>query len=424
MKNVNWIIAKRMMRHRLSKTVFVTIGIFLAMSLIVTVGTVIISFLRYKQRYHVPIRDLVFQGIGKYSGVVHSGTLGRIAIMLCILAIFFVVVGIGALVYNAFAISVRARANHYRILSGAGATRNQMRTGIMYEAGFMGVCGILPGIPVGLITGWMLVSGGQSFVINLFGAGEPGAWAFTISPPFLIFAAIALFFLILLFAVLPMVSMDKLLQLHGEDGGQQKKQTPKTSLVMDCSRRCFPKVMAGKYYRHSFRMYMSSILSMIFIVLLVISLSGVFDRLSKSVEVAGLGAEGTAAFRQIVTASHVLLLGFASILFMILAVNIFNVVAANLMSRQKELTLLHALGLTKKEMQQMIFQECVQFGLQSLLLALPVAIVCGAMVTYQLLESVQWEALLKGAGISIVCVFVVMVGVVAYGINKLKSLDI
>ena len=424
MKNVNWIMAKRMMRRRLSKTVFVTIGIFLAMSLIVTVGTVIISFLRYKETYHVALHDLTFRGIGKYSGIIHSGTIGHIAVILCILVIFFVVVGIGALVYNAFAISVRARANHYRILSGAGASKNQMRTGVLYEAAFMGLCGILPGIPIGLVTGWMLVSAGQSFVKNLFGAEVSGEWVFMVSPLFLILAAVVLFLLILIFAVLPMASMDKLLQLHVEENHRPKKQTPKTSLVLDCSHRSFSKIMAGKYYRHSFRMYMSSILSMIFIVLLVISLSGVFDRLSGSVEVFGLEAEGTLVFRQMVTASHVLFLGFASILFMILAVNIFNVVAANLVSRRKELSLLRALGLTDKEMQHMILQECLQFGLQSLLLALPMATMAGAIVTYRLLGSVQWIALIKGTGISVLCVFMVMVGVIVYGINKLKSLDI
>ena len=78
---------------------------------------------------------------------------------------------------------------------------------------------------------------------------------FMVSPLFLILAAVVLFLLILIFAVLPMASMVKLLQLHVEENHRPKKQTPKTSLVLDCSHRSFSKVMAGKYYRHSFRMY-------------------------------------------------------------------------------------------------------------------------------------------------------------------------
>ena len=52
------------------------------------------------------------------------------------------------------------------------------------------------------------------------------------------------------------------------------------------------------------------------------------------------------------------------------------------------------------------------------------ATMAGAIVTYRLLGSVQWIALIKGTGISVLCVFMVMVGVIVYGINKLKSLDI
>lgn len=63
--------------------------------------------------------------------------------------LFFVILGSGSLIYNAFSISVSERTKQFGLLKSVGATKRQLLRMVLYEAGVL----VVIGIPLGLAVG-------------------------------------------------------------------------------------------------------------------------------------------------------------------------------------------------------------------------------------------------------------------------------
>jgi putative ABC transport system permease protein len=86
----------------------------------------------------------------------------------------FLICGAGALVvgmflvYNALAVSVTERTHDIGILRSLGATRGQIRSLFLGEAAFLGLFGVLLGVPLGLGIGYLLLGQMEKVVTDIF----------------------------------------------------------------------------------------------------------------------------------------------------------------------------------------------------------------------------------------------------------------
>lgn len=84
-----------------------------------------------------------------YYGITSDRSFNRLALMLEGILIVIIMVGSVSLIYNSFAISITERNKQYGMLSSVGATKQQKRNSVFYEAFIIG--GIA--IPLGVLAG-------------------------------------------------------------------------------------------------------------------------------------------------------------------------------------------------------------------------------------------------------------------------------
>ncbi|MEE8808309.1 MAG: FtsX-like permease family protein [Lactimicrobium sp.] len=112
---------------------------------------------------------------------------------------------------------------------------------------------------------------------------------------------------------------------------------------------------------------------------------------------------------------------FITLIALIVTANIFNTISTNLQLRRKEFAMLRSVGMTLKSFRKMLYQECLLYGVRSLIISIPVSI----LVTYGIYRAVynemnigfiiSWKAIL----IACIAIFASVGAAMLYGGRKL-----
>lgn len=122
----------------------------------------------------------------------------------------------------------------------------------------------------------------------------------------------------------------------------------------------------------------------------------------------------------------IFLYGFIVVISLIGITNIFNTITTNMNLRSKEFANLKSIGMTNKEFNRMIRLESIFYGTKSLLIGVPIGIGLSYLIYKAFAESAEMGFLFPTSGvvISIVAVFVLILGIMKYSLNKINKQNI
>lgn len=122
----------------------------------------------------------------------------------------------------------------------------------------------------------------------------------------------------------------------------------------------------------------------------------------------------------------IFLYGFIAVISLIGITNIFNTITTNMNLRSKEFANLKSIGMTKKEFNRMIRLESIFYGTKSLLIGIPIGIGLSYLIYKAFAESAEMGFLFPTSGviISIIAVFVLILGIMKYSLNKINKQNI
>lgn len=121
----------------------------------------------------------------------------------------------------------------------------------------------------------------------------------------------------------------------------------------------------------------------------------------------------------------VFLYGFITVIALIGVTNIFNTITTNMELRNREFAMLRAIGMTGREFRRMIWLESLFYGVKSLCIGIPIGCVLSYCFHRAFAESVVtgFALPLKGIGISIIAVLILVFGIMRYSMGKIKRKD-
>ncbi len=134
-------------------------------------------------------------------------------------------------------------------------------------------------------------------------------------------------------------------------------------------------------------------------------------------------AQQTESERSVVTIVRVFSYGFIVLISLIAAANVFNTMATNISLRRRDFAMLRSVGMTQKDLNRMLSDECLLYGSRALLLGIPVSCAITLLIYlsvdhgYQTVFRLPWAAL----GIAAVSVFAVVFVSMLYARNKIKK---
>lgn len=116
--------------------------------------------------------------------------------------------------------------------------------------------------------------------------------------------------------------------------------------------------------------------------------------------------------------------GFIILISLICAANIFNTISTNIALRRRDFGMLRSVGLKHKELYRMMNFECLIYGSRSLILGLPLSILCSWWIQRSTTEGlfdagfvVPWGPVIIAAA----CVFAVVFLTMLYAVTKLRK---
>ncbi|NLE24932.1 MAG: ABC transporter permease [Clostridiaceae bacterium] len=104
------------------------------------------------------------QSLLRYTGSSNERSFNSVLYSLAAVLIVIIMFGSISLIYNAFSISVSERTKQFGLLSSIGATRQQMKKSVLFEAFFLSIIGI----PLGLLAGILGIGLTFNFVDDIF----------------------------------------------------------------------------------------------------------------------------------------------------------------------------------------------------------------------------------------------------------------
>lgn len=122
----------------------------------------------------------------------------------------------------------------------------------------------------------------------------------------------------------------------------------------------------------------------------------------------------------------IFLYGFITVISLIGVTNIFNTITTNMNLRSKEFANLKSIGMTTKEFNRMIRLESIFYGTKSLLIGIPIGTLLSYLMFKDFGESVDFGFIfpVSGASISIIAVFVLIISIMKYSLNKINKQNI
>lgn len=416
--NMYWKIAVRLLRKRISKSVTVALGIFLASIMVTALGTTVTSFLSYATENHIKAVDFLLTAEDGSGGILRSGNVRYVGIGLCAVTAVLIIWGACALVYNAFAISVRSRRWGFRILSSAGATTWQLRIVTLIEILLLCIPGILAGLPAGMFFGKLATVRTAAHIVAAPGFSAYSSIRVHMEPVVAVCGVLILFLAVISAALMPTVPIEKVLVGKNQETGGRKRG--KFSLLTS-SRPGFQWTMAKKYYRDDSMTYLNSTVSLVVSMMITVTLSSFASHMESMIRLDGDTPVRGSSFAPVFSSVHLVLAAFMIVMFMISAVNAFNAISANVLERKREYVMLAALGMTMKEIRRMLNMECMIYGIVSLVISVPASLVLAAVISGIFLGSggyiFPWRGLLP----SCLCICFVILGSMAYAGKKLSD---
>ena len=87
--------------------------------------------------------------------------------------------------------------------------------------------------------------------------------------------------------------------------------------------------------------------------------------------------------KRIIILVSIFLYGFIAVITLIGVTNIFNTITTNMILRSKEFANLKSIGMTTKEFNKMIKLEIIMYGAKSLLIGIPIGLLCNIQIIYK-----------------------------------------
>lgn len=122
----------------------------------------------------------------------------------------------------------------------------------------------------------------------------------------------------------------------------------------------------------------------------------------------------------------IFLYGFIAVISLIGITNIFNTITTNMNLRSKEFANLKSIGMTKKEFNRMIRLESIFYGTKSLMIGIPIGIGLSYAIYKAFAEGAEmgFSCPVSGIVISITAVFILIIGIMKYSLNKINKQNI
>ncbi len=221
----------------------------------------------------------------RYTGSSNERSFNSVLYSLAAVLIGIIMFGSISLIYNAFSISVSERTKQFGLLSSIGATRNQMKKSVLFEAFFLSIIGI----PLGLLAGIFGIGLTFNFVGDIFatllGEGIDTTFSLYVSWEAAILALVIGLVTVMISAYIPArrafkVSAIDAIRMSKDINIKAKK--PRTSKL---SYKLFgvEGIIAKKNFKRSRKRYRATVISLFLSVVLFISASSFSAYLTKGV---------------------------------------------------------------------------------------------------------------------------------------------
>ncbi len=131
--------------------------------------------------------------------------------------------------------------------------------------------------------------------------------------------------------------------------------------------------------------------------------------------------------KSLYTLVGIFLYGFIIVISLIGITSIFNTLTTNMNLRSREFASLKSIGMTKKEFNRMIRLESFFYGTKALIISIPLGILFAYLMHKQLVQGtlyVKFEIPIIPIIISIVAVYILVLGIMRYSIKKINKQNI
>jgi putative ABC transport system permease protein len=222
---------------------------------------------------------LMLYGSSAYSGF--NTVLYGFAAILIILIMF----GSVSLIYNAFSISVADRTKQFGLLSSVGATRRQLRSGVLHEGMLIAAIGIPLGLILGLLGIGVTLRLLGGVIRNLLGGAADAAFSLTVSAPALIISAAVALITVFISVQIParramkISAIDAIRQSGDVSIGKREARAGKITQKLFG----LEGALAAKNFKRNRKSYRATVVSLFMSVVLFISASSFSFYLSRSV---------------------------------------------------------------------------------------------------------------------------------------------
>ena len=123
----------------------------------------------------------------------------------------------------------------------------------------------------------------------------------------------------------------------------------------------------------------------------------------------------------------IFLYGFITVIALIGVTNIFNTITTNMNLRRREFAMLRSIGMTEREFKRMISLESFFYGMNSLLIGVPVGTFLSYIVFKILMRGsfqMKYEIPLAGIGIAVVAVFFLIWLIMNYSMGRIEKQNV
>ncbi|MEG0826469.1 MAG: ABC transporter permease [Bacilli bacterium] len=209
---------------------------------------------------------LALHGLSKYSNIL-EGMTGIIIIILSLVSIACIIV-----IYNSFAISVMERKKQFGLFASIGATKNQLRKTVFFEAIIIGIIGI----PLGILSGMLGIEIVITIINNLLPEIFGIPLALSIYPLFIYIPIIFMIVTIIISAYIPALIASKVSPITAIRQNDDIKIKSKKVKVPKFIRKLFgiEGELALKNMKRNKKKYRVTIISLFISIVLFISFVG------------------------------------------------------------------------------------------------------------------------------------------------------
>jgi len=220
----------------------------------------------------------------RLSGISNIGSYLKVFYSLAAILIGIIVFGSISLIYNAFSISVSERTKQFGLLSSVGATKKQMKKGVLFEAFALSIIGI----PLGILAGILGMGITFKCIGNLFTTyfmnGIEAVFRLSVSWQAVVIAVIIGLITVLISAYIPAKRAAKVSAIEAIRMSQDVRIKAKKVRTSKFIYRLFglEGMLANKNFKRNKRKYRATVISLFLSIVLFISASSFSAYLKES----------------------------------------------------------------------------------------------------------------------------------------------